>query len=329
MPFPWTINPYRGCSHSCVYCVSGDTQVLLVDGRQRAIADLRVGDWIVGTEKRDTYRHYAATEVLAHWSTVKSAYRVALADGTEIVASGDHRFLTGRGWKYVTGAMGGPNQRPYLTTNDSLLGFGRTVASVEACAEYRRGYLAGMVRGDGHLKTYCYQRDGGRINTFHQFRLALIDAEGLDRTADYLRRDGVITTRYEFSHETATRRPLSAIRVQKRSAVDRIREIIAWPSASSAAWQQGFLGGIFDAEGSRSSGVPAHQQSRRRHPFSRPVSLDSLRLRFHHRRPGVGEWSQDRADPRWSPRAPALHPPRRSGDPAEMLGRGHRRQEQR
>ena len=20
MPFPWTINPYRGCSHACVYC---------------------------------------------------------------------------------------------------------------------------------------------------------------------------------------------------------------------------------------------------------------------------------------------------------------------
>jgi DNA repair photolyase len=25
MPFPWTINPYRGCSHSCVYCYSRRT----------------------------------------------------------------------------------------------------------------------------------------------------------------------------------------------------------------------------------------------------------------------------------------------------------------
>ena len=22
MPFNWTINPYRGCSHACAYCVS-------------------------------------------------------------------------------------------------------------------------------------------------------------------------------------------------------------------------------------------------------------------------------------------------------------------
>src|SRR5829696_5913174 len=25
MPFKWTVNPYRGCSHACVYCQWGDT----------------------------------------------------------------------------------------------------------------------------------------------------------------------------------------------------------------------------------------------------------------------------------------------------------------
>ena len=43
------------------------------------------------------------TRVDAKWSTRKRAYRVTLADGTELVASGDHRFLTDRGWKYVIG----------------------------------------------------------------------------------------------------------------------------------------------------------------------------------------------------------------------------------
>jgi DNA repair photolyase len=124
MPFPWTINPYRGCSHSCVYCLRGDTQVLMADGTQQAIAELRVGDRIIGTEKRGTYRHYVETDVLAHWSTVKPAHRVTLADGTEIVASGDHRFLTDRGWKHVSAARPGGEQRAYLTTDDELLGFG-------------------------------------------------------------------------------------------------------------------------------------------------------------------------------------------------------------
>ncbi len=255
MPFPYTINPYRGCSHSCVYCVSGETQVLMADGTQRRISDLRVGDRIIGTEKRETYRHYVTTEVLAHWSTVKPAFQVTLQDGTEIVASGDHRFLTGRGWKHVTGSMSGAHQRPYLTTNDKLLGFGRTVASVDACADYRRGYLTGMVRGDGTLKTYRYERAGGGSATVHQFRLVLVDGEGLDRTAAYLLREGIDTTRYEFSRATPTRKSLSAIRAQTRAAVDRIKELVEWPDAVTAAWHRGFLAGIFDAEGSRSRGV--------------------------------------------------------------------------
>src|SRR3954471_24125414 len=58
MPFAWTINPFRGCAHSCVYCVAGDTRVLMADGRQRAMTDLSVGDRIIGTERRGTYRHY-------------------------------------------------------------------------------------------------------------------------------------------------------------------------------------------------------------------------------------------------------------------------------
>ena len=33
-------------------------------------------------------------QVLDHWSTIKPAYRVTLEDGTELIASGDHRFLT-------------------------------------------------------------------------------------------------------------------------------------------------------------------------------------------------------------------------------------------
>ncbi|MDO8188081.1 hypothetical protein Q5424_13205 [Conexibacter sp. JD483] len=121
MPFRWTINPYRGCSHACVYCMDGATPILMADGSTRPLAELQVGDRIYGTERIGRYRRYVETEVRAHWSTVKPAYRVTLADGTELVASADHRFLTGRGWKFVSDEPG-PGQRPHLTTNDELLG---------------------------------------------------------------------------------------------------------------------------------------------------------------------------------------------------------------
>src|SRR3954452_12525189 len=256
MPFPWTINPYRGCSHACVYCMAGDTRVLMADGSRRPIADLRVGDRIIGTEKRGNYRFYVETEVLAHWSTVKSAHRVTLADGTELVASGDHRFLTRRGWKHVTGSGSGAGQRPHLTTNDEFLGFGRSAPSAPPCADYRRGYLTGMVRGDAHLRVYRYQRAGREHgDQYHRFRLALADADGLHRARDYLAQSGVPTDWFDFSAATGTRRAMMAIRTSKAASIARISTLISWPAEPTDAWRRGFLAGIFDAEGGRSQHV--------------------------------------------------------------------------
>src|SRR5919198_31899 len=64
LPFSWTVNPYRGCSHACSFCLSGVTPVLMADGRHRPIQDLRVGDQIVGTVQDGSYRRYVPTEVL-------------------------------------------------------------------------------------------------------------------------------------------------------------------------------------------------------------------------------------------------------------------------
>src|SRR5206468_7253246 len=144
----WTINPYRGCSHSCTYCAAGHTPILMADGRTKPLADVRVGDRIYGTERRGTYRHYVTTEVLAHWSTVKPAYRVTLEDGTDLIASGEHRFLSRRGWKHVMGRGHGAECRPHLTLNDELLGTGRFATPPKHTPDYRRGYLCGVVRGD-------------------------------------------------------------------------------------------------------------------------------------------------------------------------------------
>src|SRR6266852_5152089 len=65
MPFRWTINPYRGCSHGCVYCAVGETPILMADGRTKPLADLQVGEMVYGTVRDGDYRRYVATPVLA------------------------------------------------------------------------------------------------------------------------------------------------------------------------------------------------------------------------------------------------------------------------
>jgi len=252
MSFRWTINPYRGCQHACKYCQVGHTPILMANGTTKPLADVRVGDAIYGTVRDGYYRHYAITEVLAHWSTVKPAYRVTLEDGTQVVTSGDHRFLTERGWKHVTGAEQGPDQRPFLTLNNKLMGFGGFAEPPKKLADYRRGYLCGMVRGDASLRSGSYQRRDGRSYQQHQFRLALADQEALSRTRDYLARVGIGVREFTFSPATDTRRRMLAITCSSRDSVRAIEWLIDWPRDPSREWTCGFLAGIFDAEGSYS-----------------------------------------------------------------------------
>jgi DNA repair photolyase len=255
MPFRWTVNPYRGCSHACSYCIHPGTRILIADGRTKKIADLEVGDSIYGTVREGAYRRFVTTEVLNKWSSIKPAYAVVLEDGTELIASEDHRFLTRRGWKHVIGAECGPLQRPHLTVNSKLLGPGGCAHGPVVDADYRRGYLCGLIRGDGHLGSYVYVRPGGRRGVVHRFRLALADTEALDRAGEYLARFDVGTSEFAFARAADNRRAIRAIRTQTRDNVELITELIRWPILPSVSWMKGFLAGIFDAEGSCSEHV--------------------------------------------------------------------------
>jgi DNA repair photolyase len=250
MPFRWTINPYRGCSHACVYCLWGETPILMADGRHKPLSQIRVGDAIYGTVREGVYRRFTPTCVLAHWSSIKPAYRIKLEDGSELIASADHRFLTGRGWKHVIGAEQGPLQRPHLTLNSKLMGVGSFAASPMQAVDYRRGYLCGLIRGDGHLGSYSYERVGRTHGDVHRFRLALADGEALQRARTYLLQVGIVTDEFLFAQAAEGHRAMTAIRTSAKAQVDQIREVIAWPNSPGDEWCKGFLAGIFDAEGS-------------------------------------------------------------------------------
>jgi DNA repair photolyase len=217
MPFEFTINPYRGCSHACVYCQTGDTPILMADGRTRALADLRVGDRIYGTVRDGGYRRYVETTVLAHWSTTKPAYRVILADGTELTASGDHRYLSDRGWRYVTQEdvtqedITPPGSRPVLTAGTRLLGTGQFAEPPKDSTDYRLGYLTA---------------------TAHSGRQTRTDPEVLARTRGYLAE--LDLTRADAAAVTA---------------------LTSWPTDPSDDWRKGFLAGIFDAKGNTTGSV--------------------------------------------------------------------------
>jgi DNA repair photolyase len=256
IPFSQSINPYQGCEHGCAYCLSGDTPILMGDGTLQPLAKLCVGDEIYGTVRQGRYRRYVKTRVLARWSVIKPAYRITLEDGTQIIAGPEHRFLTERGWKFVTGTMHkGSTQRPYLTVNNKLMGTGAFAPPVSKNADYRLGYLCGIIRGDALLACYRYEQRGRTNGDQHQFRLALCDAEALQRTGEYLTAVAVSTREFMFQQAAVGYRPVHATRTHARTSLEKIRAMIAWPVTPSVEWAAGFLAGIFDAEGSYSQTV--------------------------------------------------------------------------
>ena len=121
--FRWSANPYRGCCHACAFCMDGDTPVLFGDARTRPLRDIKVGQEIYGTRVVGKKRFLTKTRVKATWSSIRDTYRIELADGTKLIASGDHRFLTNRGWKHVVNFPSGPD-RAHLTANNWLIGVG-------------------------------------------------------------------------------------------------------------------------------------------------------------------------------------------------------------
>ena len=253
MPFRWTINPYRGCSHACVYCSSGDTPILMADGRHKPLAELDIGDSIYGTVRESKYRRYAVTTVLDKWITLKPAHRVVLEDETELIVSGDHRLLTNRGWKHVLNTDPSEADRPHLTVNNRLVGTGAFASQPTHTVDYRRGYLCGLIRGDGTLGEYSYDRAGRRDYRVYRFRLALTDLEALRRARDFLGDAGIETSEFAFQRAVGTHREVRAISSSSRLSHQRVTDLIDLPMLASLDWCRGLLAGIFDAEGSRSA----------------------------------------------------------------------------
>ena len=157
--------------------------MLMADGRTRRIEDLRVGDEIIGTERRGRYRRYVRTEVLDHWSTIKPVWAVELEDGTRLLTSGDHRFLTERGWKHVAEHRA-PRAGPAAPHDQQRAARHRPLRRPAAPL---RGLPARLpLRPDPRRRPSSarYTYDGGCA--VHRFRLALSDFEALRRAQRFL-----------------------------------------------------------------------------------------------------------------------------------------------
>lgn len=250
IPFEYSINPYRGCEHGCVYCLAGDTPILMADGTVRPLARIRRGDWIYGTRRTGGSRRYVKSRVLAAWSVIKPAYRVTLADGTTVVAGADHRFLTSRGWRFVTSVTATQRAcRPPLTTGHQLMGVGAFAERLQPNAAYRAGYLCAWLRAARFVGSGSETRPEGQRVRAQWIELAEGGRESLERVRNRLGR-GCADAAPPVAHGGMTDRIAGPpLRRLVGIGLDEARTHAGWPASPSQGWYAGFLAGLFDADG--------------------------------------------------------------------------------
>ena len=251
--YPTRLDSYGcGCQHDCSYCLAPDTQVLMYDGTLKAIKDVQIGDAVYGVADGGTYRKFTKAVVTNWMASVKKAYKITLTNGNTLICSGDHQWLSNRGWKYTSGAMSGANQRPYLTTKNKLMGF-NTLFNIEPYSvtdDYKRGYLRGVILGDANLKSYSDTREGRESSIQYHFRLALKNTKITGRVNQYLADFGVLTSSFSFpmiDRKTKEEYVVPAIRTASKENYDKIQDIIT--TVDSSEFKRGYLAGLYDAEG--------------------------------------------------------------------------------
>ncbi len=83
MPFRWTVNPYRGCSHACVYCFARNTHTYLdldagADFDSKVVVKVNAGDRLRAELAAPTWRgeHVAMGTNVDCYQRVEGRYRL-------------------------------------------------------------------------------------------------------------------------------------------------------------------------------------------------------------------------------------------------------------
>ena len=243
-----TWNPVVGCKNYCEYCIHPDSLILMYDLSTKKIKDIKIGDEIIGFDEISTIvklrksKKFKKAIVIQKFTTIQDAYEICFESGKKIICSGNHRWLTERGWKYTIGSMQGKNRRPYLTNNNEIMFLGKTSSYLYETLGYKQGYLSGMVKGDGTISYYDYSGRRRANDKIASFRLALKDEEGLIRSKNYLNDFKIYTNDFKFNFN------MKGIRTNIKNQVDEIQKIIKF--REDEEFYRGFIAGIFDAEGS-------------------------------------------------------------------------------
>lgn len=202
------------------------TYVLMSDGTQKKLKDIKVGDHVITHEGRS--RRVSAV----HKQGKLPAMKLRSDKGREVISAYDHPFLTPRGWI----------EAQDLKINEALAvldGYETTIPNLQYCAEFSDDdfRLAGYFIGDGsikHANITCYDKK------LQKEILALADKKGWDYR---FKKDG-----NEIYFKGGVREWFDKVGIDRKatSADKRVPDFVFSGTKKQVAL---FMGAYFDCDG--------------------------------------------------------------------------------
>ena len=239
--FRFSLNPYRGCEHGCIYCLGADTPVLYADLCWRPIGNVQVGDVIAGFDEHPeagrTQKLRMAVVEAVRWSRRPTLHLIG--ERGEVATTAEHLWLQARDFRWA--------RTDRLAPGRSL----RHVPLVSPEAvddDYRVGYLAGLSLGDGTFRYQPGWRSDKRGFPTAYWRIALADNAPLERVVEYLACFAVPVETRPFYGGPLSRKPMRKVEVRSLPRLAVIHGIIT-ADRETRSYRRGFVAGFFDAEG--------------------------------------------------------------------------------
>lgn len=224
----------------CSYAVPADMPVLMADYSWKAAGKVEAGDAIIAVDEdppgETRARKIRAAVVEAAAPRRKETVVIETERGT-ITSSPEHPWLVGwpkgSGFRWVEAGRIKPGQR--------VCWIGEPSATDTEGEDYMGGYIRGLVEGDGTVQR--------RLTEAPCVRVAMADVEALERLVWCLQYFGLRANLAPFA--SYSRRPMFQVvfggGIKDRLGV--VKRLLAWPLDTREA-ACGYLGGLYDAEGS-------------------------------------------------------------------------------
>jgi len=254
------ITPIKYWDFAMKFCLHKDAPILMGDLTEKKISEIKIGDEVIGWDRNPQQigysRRISSSRRLCN-ATVKDVIikkqklqEVELSDGSKLVCTDDHRWLNGRSENNIEAEFS-------IAREGRKGGRGRGCASsivkvlkleeynFHKKSDYKLGYLFGAMQGDGFctrdiIERYnAFKKSTKRIVDCHKVGFGCMDKELTDRVCNYLDFFGLKYTR-------SIGQNMYRVNMSNKQGFDFFNK----KNKKTKTFLAGYLGGIYDAEGS-------------------------------------------------------------------------------